>query len=321
MRILNAFQHSILPLAEMTAVHQPVLYHEIIHALDPRNGGLYLDCTVGAGGHARGVLEACAPNGRLIGLDVDPQAIEVARKCLAPYGQRVLLIQASYIHLEEILQENNCSAVDGIVLDLGASSMQFSTPARGFSFKVDGPLDMRFDPTLPTTASDLVNELSQNQLADLIFRYGEERNSRRIARAIVESRPLYTTKQLSDVIETVSARRRSMHPATLTFQALRIVVNDELTSIQKVLPQALNALKSGARFAVIAFHSLEDRIVKKYFIRESQDCLCPSRQPICTCEHSASVRMITRHPITPGESEIKMNPRSRSAKLRIVEKI
>ena len=304
-----------------SALHQPVLYHEIIHALQPKNAGHYVDGTLGAGGHARGILEACTPEGRLLGLDVDPQALALARENLAPYGQRARLLQASYDSLTEILREIGWEKVDGILLDLGLSSMQLDTPERGFSFQQDAPLDMRFDPASPTSAADLVNSLPQDDLADLIYRYGEERASRRIAQAIVKARPLRTTRQLAAAIEAVSPRKGHIHPATKTFQALRIAVNEELDRVENVLPQAVAALNSGGRLAIISFHSLEDRIVKEYFRRESRDCICPPRQPVCTCGHKATLKEITRKPITPGEAESAANPRSRSAKLRIAEKL
>ena len=301
--------------------HQPVLYHEIIHALQPINKGVYVDGTLGAGGHARGILEACAPDGHLLGLDVDPQALAFARETLAPYRERARLIQASYTSLADTLHEIGWGKVDGILLDLGLSSMQLDTPERGFSFQHDAPLDMRFDPASPTTAADLVNTLPQAELADLIYRYGEERASRRIAQAIVEARPVQTSRQLAAVIESVLPRRGHVHPATQTFQALRIAVNQELDRVKNVLPQAVAALRSGGRLAIISFHSLEDRIVKEYFRRESRDCICPPKQPICTCGHKATLKEIARKPITPGEAEIKANPRARSAKLRIAEKL
>lgn len=303
------------------APHQPVLYHEIIHALQPKNAGRYVDGTLGAGGHAREILEACAPDGRLLGLDVDPQALALARKTLAPYGERARLLQASYDTLAETLREIGWDKVDGILLDLGLSSMQLDTPERGFSFRQDAPLDMRFDPASLTTAADLVNSLSQDELADLIYRYGEERASRRIAQAIVKARPLQTTRQLAAVIEAVLPRKGRIHPATRTFQALRIAVNEELERLENVLPQAVAALKSGGRLAIISFQSLEDRIVKEYFRRESRDCICPPRQPVCTCEHKAALNVISRKPMIPGEAEIAANPRARSAKLRVAEKL
>lgn len=303
------------------ASHQPVLYHEIIHALQPKNAGHYVDGTLGAGGHARGILEACTSKGRLLGLDVDPQALALARENLAPYGQRAHLLQVSYDSLAKMLREIGWDKVDGILLDLGLSSMQLDTPERGFSFQQDAPLDMRFDPASPTSAADLVNMLPQDELADLIYRFGEERASRRIAQAIVKARPLQTTRQLAAVIESVSPRKGRVHPATQTFQALRIAVNEELDRVANVLPQAVAALKSGGRLAIISFHSLEDRIVKEYFRRESRDCICPPRQPVCTCGHKATLKEISRKPIIPGEAEIAANPRARSAKLRIAEKL
>jgi len=301
--------------------HQPVLYHEIIHALQPKNKGQYVDGTLGAGGHARGILEACAPDGRLLGLDVDPQALALARENLAPYGERARLIQASYDSLAEILREIGWEAVDGILLDLGLSSMQLDTPERGFSFQQDAPLDMRFDPASPTSAADLVNTLPKDELAGLIYRYGEERASRRIAQAIVEARPLQTTRQLAAVIESVLPRKGRVHPATRTFQALRIAVNRELERVENVLPQAVAALRSGGRLAIISFHSLEDRIVKEYFRRESKDLVNPPYERIYEVEKSATLKEINRKVIIPGEAEIKANPRARSAKLRIAEKL
>ena len=302
--------------------HQPVLYQEIIHALQPHDGGRYVDGTLGAGGHARGILEASVPDGQLLGLDVDPQALALARKILAPYEGRIHLAQASYISLSEQLARLGWERVDGILLDLGASSMQFDTPERGFSFAHDAPLDMRFGPSMLKTAADLVNELPERELADLIYRYGEERESRKIARAIVRARPLHTTRQLVAVIEAVSPRRGDrIHPATRTFQALRIAVNEELASIEAVLPQAVRSLKPGGRLAVIAFHSLEDRIVKDFFREQSKDLVNPPYEQIYKEERKATLKEVNRKPITPSDEEIKSNPRARSAKLRIVEKL
>jgi len=302
--------------------HQPVLYKEIIHALQPRRGGRYVDGTLGAGGHARGILEACAPDGQLLGLDVDPQALETARKTLAPYEGRFHLAQASYTTLAAQLQRLGWDEVDGILLDLGASSMQFDTPERGFSFQHDAPLDMRFDPRAPLTAADIVNGYSERELADLLYEYGEERDARKIARAIVRARPLHTTRQLVAVIEAVSPRRgERLHPATRTFQALRIAVNDELSAVKAVLPQAVAGLRSGGRLAVISFHSLEDRIVKEFFREQSRDLLNPPYERIYEKERKATLKEINRKPITPSEEEIRNNPRARSAKLRIAEKL
>jgi 16S rRNA (cytosine1402-N4)-methyltransferase len=308
--------------------HLPVLYQEIILALHPRGGGFYVDGTLGAGGHAAGILQASSPDGRLLGLDVDPDAIALASRRLASFGARVVIHRASYRSLSEQLTALAWPPVDGIVLDLGASSMQFDNPARGFSFQQEAPLDMRFDRRQPISAANLVNELSETELAEIIYRYGEERKSRQVARAIVKARPLNTTRQLAEVVaRVVSVGRRSssghahIHPATRTFQALRIAVNAELESLEAVLPQAVAALAPGGSLAVIAFHSLEDRIVKNYFRQESRDCLCPPRQPVCTCGHHAVIRQVTRQPIRPERAEIEHNPRARSARLRVAEKL
>ncbi len=304
------------------SMHRPVLYQEIIHSLSPQRGGHYVDATLGAGGHTWGILEASAPDGLLLGMDVDPQALELARNKLSVFGSRAILVRASYTSLAEQLAALKWPSVDGIVLDLGVSSMQLDTPQRGFSFQVDAPLDMRFDPDNPVQAADLVNTLPEGDIADLLFRYGEEHQSRRVARAIVQARPLETTGQLARVVAGVTGSgKKGMHPATRTFQALRIAVNRELEALEEFLPQALTSLASAGRVAVISFHSLEDRIVKQYFKKESQDCICPTKQPMCTCGHKAVVRILTRRPIRPGATEVNANPRSRSARLRVAEKI
>lgn len=302
--------------------HLPVLYQETIHGLQPRAGGRYVDGTVGAGGHAYGILDASAPDGLLLGLDLDPQALALAVEHLAPFGERAILREASYLTIAQQIATLGWPAVDGILLDLGLSSMQLDTPQRGFSFQEDAPLDMRFSPRAPQTAADLVNTLSEEDLADILYRYGEERHSRRIARAIVAARPIHTTRQLAEVVaRSTRSGRPGMHPATRTFQALRIAVNQELENVERALPLAIQSLAPGGRLAVISFHSLEDRIVKHLFRQESRDCLCPPRQPICTCGHKASLRLITRKPIQASPEEIQKNPRARSAKLRIAEKL
>jgi len=255
-------------------------------------------------------------------MDLDPQALELARDRLKPFGHRSFLVQASYLTLRQQIESLEWPAVDGILLDLGLSSMQLDTPERGFSFRVDAPLDMRFDPAGPQTAADLVNELPEKDLADLLFRYGEERRSRQIARAIIQARPLQTTTQLARIVERASGggRKERIDPATRTFQALRIAVNRELEAVEAVLPEAVKALKPGGRLAVISFHSLEDRIVKQFFRLESQDCICPPKQPVCTCGHIGTLNEITRRPIIPSDGEIAQNPRARSAKLRVSER-
>ena len=304
------------------SAHKPVLYKEIIHALQPQSGGRYVDGTLGAGGHARGILEACSPDGHLLGLDVDPQALALARETLAPYEGRTHLEQASYITITKQLAALKWEFVDGIVFDLGASSMQFDNAERGFSFMQDGPLDMRFGPHMTMSAEDIVNTYDERDLADLIFRYGEDRDARRIAKAIVMSRPLRTTHELVAVIEKASPRRGDRtHPATQTFQALRIAVNEELSSVESVLPQAVAALRSGGRCAVISFHSLEDRIVKDYFREQSKDIVNPPYERIYEVERKAVVEIINKKPIVASDEEVKDNPRARSAKLRVIEKL
>jgi len=305
-------------------MHVPVLLQEVIAALQPQPGGVYIDGTVGAGGHAAAVLEASAPDGQLYGFDQDQQALEIATGNLDKFGNRVHLTHANFKHLDQTARHLNIPPVNGILLDLGVSSMQFDQPDRGFSFQADGPLDMRMNPITGKTAADLVNNLPQDELANLIYKYGEERQSRRIARAIVQARPIYSTQELAATVARAArkpgkAGRSKIHPATQTFQALRIAVNNELTILEQVLPQALQLLKPKGRLAVISFHSLEDRIVKQFFRQEAQDCICPPEQPICTCRHKSIINIITKKPISPTLAEIDVNPRARSAKLRVVE--
>ena len=290
--------------------------------MQPHREGLYIDGTLGAGGHAWGILEASNPDGKLLGLDVDPQALNLSQEKLAEFGTRAIIVRASYRSLLKQAANLGWHRVDGILLDLGLSSMQLDTPERGFSFLSDAPLDMRFDPEGKVSAADLVNHLDEVELADILFRFGEERRSRQVARAIVQARPIKTTTQLARVVAGVTGgRKRGIHPATRTFQALRIAVNGELDALEDVLPQAIEVLTSGGRLAVISFHSLEDRIVKQFIRKESKDCICPPRQPVCTCGHVATLRDLTSKPVRPQDDEITNNPRSRSARLRIAERI
>ncbi len=309
--------------------HRPVLYQEIIHALKPATGKRFVDGTVGAGGHAWGLLKHSAPDGLLLGMDVDPQALEVARRRLAEFGPRAILVKASYARLSEQLATLGWQQVDGVLLDLGVSSLQLESAERGFSFLKDGPLDMRFDPQRTVTAADLVNTLSEDELSRLFWEYGEEPQARAIAKAVVRARPVRTTSQLAEIVQLAvgqagrprqSRQGLRIHPATRVFQALRIVVNGELEALQEALPQAVQALVPGGRLAVIAFHSLEDRLVKQFLRRESRDCLCPPRQPVCTCGHRATLVEITRHPVRPTTEEVAHNPRARSARLRVAER-
>lgn len=305
----------------MAMPHQAVLYKQIIHALQPKSSGRYIDGTVGAGGHARGVLEACAPDGRLLAIDVDSQALALARKNLAPYGERVTFVQASYLALLDLMRSLGWDAVDGVLLDLGVSSMQLDTPERGFSFQYEAPLDMRFNRDTGLSAAQLVNAWAEADLADLLFKYGEEPRARQIAKLIVQARPIETTTQLAEIVKRVHRGHSRIHPATRTFQALRIAVNDELSVLEKALPRAIQALRPGGRLAIISFHSLEDRIVKNYFRRESKGQINPPYERIYEVERRATLREVNRKPITPDEKEIRENPRARSAKLRVAEKL
>jgi len=305
----------------LVSPHVSVLYQPIISALRPRSPGLYIDATVGAGGHAWGILEQSTPDGELLGMDVDPRALELANQRLFSFKDRYHLVLSSYTSLSSQLLTLGWDHVDGIVIDLGVSSMQIDSPERGFSFQKDGPLDMRFSPSQPVSAADIVNTYSEKDLADILWKYGEERNSYRISRAIIHNRPIESTLVLAKVVASASGKAPGrIHPATRTFQALRIAINRELESLEEFLPQAINALSSGGRLAVISFHSLEDRITKQFFRQESRDCICPPDQLVCTCDHKASIIEITRHPVEADEKEKAENPRSRSAKLRIVEK-
>ncbi len=306
---------------EGVSEHVPVLYDEVLAGIQPRPGGRYVDATLGAGGHAVGVLSASAPDGRLLGLDADPETISYARQALEPFGDRVTLQRASFRHLQAVALAAGFEQVDGILMDLGLSSRQLAHAERGFSFSQDGPLDMRLDRSRGQSAADLVNHLPEAELADLLWRYGEERHARRIARAMVAARPLTTTGQLAELVVRTVGRRERIHPATRTFQALRIVVNDELGALSEALPQARDLLRAGGRLAVIAFHSLEDRLVKRFFRQEERDCLCPPETPACVCQHRATLQVLTRKPVRPGEGEVARNPRSRSARLRIAERL
>ena len=303
-------------------MHEPVLYKAVLSYLALHPGDNVIDGTLGGGGHAVGLLEATTPDGRLLGLDLDPEAIARARARLARFRDRVILVQSSFRELTTVAREHQFPPADAILLDLGLSSYQLASPERGFSFVKEGPLDMRFDPSKGPMAAELVNELPAEELAGILYRFGEERQSRRIAGAIVAARPIRTTTELAEVIaRAVRGPRGRIHPATKSFQALRIAVNDELGALEDALPQAMALLKAGGRLAVISFHSLEDRIVKRFFRREASDCICPPEQPICTCDHEPSLREVTRRPVQPDEIETAENPRARSARLRIAEKL
>jgi 16S rRNA (cytosine1402-N4)-methyltransferase len=311
--------------------HIPVLLSQTIAGLALTPNASCIDGTLGGAGHAEALLVATAPTGRLLGLDSDPAAIDRAEIRLAPFGSRVTLVQDSFRNLAQIAAVHGFTGVDAVLLDLGISSFQLAEAERGFSFQLSGPLDMRMNPLSPLTAAEIVNEWSQDELADIIYRFGEEPRSRRIARAIINARPIQTTSELAEVVARAIGHSRSrqvtlrgqphIHPATRVFQALRIRVNDELGALEEALRQMLTLLAPGGRLAVIAFHSLEDRIVKQFIQRESRDCLCPPELPICRCGHQATLRPVTHKPIQPDEAETSRNSRSRSAKLRIAERL
>jgi 16S rRNA (cytosine1402-N4)-methyltransferase len=308
----------------MDAGHVPVMLEEVLAWLAPRPGGVYVDATVGAGGHADAILRRIVPGGHLIGIDRDAEALAIAGQRLAHDAASITLRHANFTAIRQIVAEAGVEAVDGIVMDLGASSLQFDRPERGFSFSRPGPLDMRMDRSQPTTAGHLVNGLPERELADLIHRYGEERFARRIARAIVRRRPIETTTALADAASAAIPRRawpRGIHPATRTFQALRIATNHELDDLTRALPDAVGALREGGRLCVITFHSLEDRILKHTYVRLSRGCTCPPGSPLCTCGGRRWLRVLTRRPVTPSASEIAANPRARSAKLRVAERL
>ena len=277
----------------------------------------WVDATVGDGGHATSLLEPTLPNGRLLGLDADPEALERAHGRLQPFGQRVILVNENFSNLEQAVERHRFHPIAAILFDLGLSSFQLEQEHRGFSFHDPSPLDMRLDPSQRLTASDIVNTFSAQELAQVIATYGEEPQARRIATAIVQRRPLHTAQGLAQVIEAAVPRRgRRLHPATRTFQAIRMRVNNDLENLESALQQAIRVLKQGGRLAVIAYQSLEDRLVKVFLRRESRDCICPPEQPQCICGHKATIRILTKKPVRPTPEEVQENPRVRSARLR-----
>ncbi len=308
--------------------HLPVLFEQTMRSLITDPDGIYVDGTLGGGGHTEGILQRTAPNGMVIGIDQDADAHAAAASRLAPFGSRFVPYRANFAEMTAVLAELEVAAVDGVLLDIGVSSYQLDTPERGFSYMQDGALDMRMDRRGGRTAADLLAELSAEELADIIYRYGEERFSRRIARRIVEERaitPITGTVQLADIVAAaipVAARRQEkQHPAKRTFQALRIAVNDELGVLERGLKAAFAALKPGGRLAVITFHSLEDRIVKEYFASLARGCTCPPEFPICVCGNTPKGKLLSRKPLVADADELAANPRARSAKLRVIEKL
>lgn len=304
--------------------HLPVLLEETVDSLDCRPGGIYVDGTLGGGGHAAQILKRIMPEGRLVAIDADSEALKEAGARLEPYRSNVIFYKGNFGEIAAILAALGIERVSGILLDLGVSSHQLETPRRGFSFAHDAPLDMRLDQTGGRTASDLVNSLPEEELERIFREYGEERMPRRIAAAIVRSRkgsPVRTTGELAEIVARAvpaPARHGRIHPATRVFQALRIAVNDELGNLEKALADGFELLEPGGRFAVISFHSLEDRMVKNYFRSLEKGCTCPPDFPFCTCHKEGRARLITRKAIKPGDAEIDKNPRARSARLRTV---
>lgn len=302
--------------------HIPVLLEQTIELLGIQTQGCYIDCTLGTTGHATAILERCSPEGKLLGIDVDPKAIEIAKKSLQPYGRSVLLVNESFKNLEDICTRYNFRPVHGILFDLGISSLQLEDSSRGFSFKLDAPLDMRFNPEQSLTAAIIVNTFAEAEIASILKRYGEERYHQRIARSIIAHRPISTTLQLVKAVEAaIGTKRGKIHPATRTFQAIRIAVNQELTNLEIALKQTVSLLVSGGRLVVISYHSLEDRLVKEFMRRESRGCICPPGTPFCICGHTPTLKLVNRKAITPSKLEREHNPRSRSAKLRTAERL
>ena len=308
-----------------TLEHTPVLLEQVLQFLQIRTGGTYVDCTVGLGGHAERILGRLEGSGRFIALDRDGEALEETRERLAPSHPNLQLFHENFKNLPLILNRQKIDKIDGCLVDLGVSSRQLNSAQRGFSFRREGPLDMRMDARQKTTAADLVNHLSEERLTELFRRYGEETSAPKIAASIIQQRnasTITTTSELSGVVESVKGKIRGrLHPATRVFQALRIEVNQELTGLDEFLKQTISFLTPGGRLLVISFHSLEDRIVKTVFRKESGKCVCFRPPDLCNCPKTVIVHILTRKPVTPDVEEIETNPRARSAKLRVAEKI
>jgi 16S rRNA (cytosine1402-N4)-methyltransferase len=302
--------------------HTPVMTPEIMQALNVQPGGRYIDGTLGEGGHSKEILKGANPGGQVLGLDADAEAITVATERLAEHGDAFLAINSNFRDIRATALRYEFVPVHGVLFDLGVSSLQLDRESRGFSFRRADPLDMRFSFDQQVTAADIVNGYAESELADVIFHLGEDRAARRIARAIVRNRPINTSLELAEVIENVNPRRgRRTNPATRTFQAIRIAVNDELSALETALEQAVSLLGQGGRMAVISYHSLEDRVVKNFVRKQASDCICPPGTPVCRCEHLATLKVITRRPLIPTDTEIASNPRARSAKLRVAERV
>jgi len=311
------------------AKHIPVLLNEVTTYLDPKPNQNFLDCTLGAGGHTIEILKRTSPNGKVLGIDMDARAIEIAKEKVSSSKlqvARLIAAEGNFKNLKEIVLQNNFKNISGILLDLGFSSMEIADPKKGLSFQIDAPLDMRYG-DVGETAAEIVNQWPEKDLEEIFREYGEERFAKKIAREICAARKLksiVSTLELVEVISRVIPKKFQYgrtHFATKIFQALRIAVNDELENLKKVLPEAIELLGPGGRLAVISFHSLEDRIVKQFFKKESTGCICPKDFPTCQCDHKAILKILNKKPIVPSEEEAKINPRSRSAKLRVAERL
>ncbi len=302
--------------------HIPVMVPEVLKYLKVSAVGRYIDCTLGEGGHTKSILEASNPGGEVLGIDADHEAIEVSKNRLERYGERFIFENSNFKNIKKIAMKSNFVPCHGILFDLGVSSLQLDKESRGFSFRRKAPLDMRFSINQTLTAEEVLNTFSESEISDILYQYGEERQSRKIARLIVENRPLSNADQLSNLIKkNIKQTNYKINPSTKTFQALRIYINEELNSLTQALEQSLEILEVGGRMAVISYHSLEDRIVKNYFKKESKYCICPPNIPECDCGHIPKLKVITKKPVSPSQSEIDANKRSRSAKLRVIERI
>lgn len=307
--------------------HQPVLLQEALAGLNIKPHGTYVDCTLGGAGHSSHIAQKLSDAGCLIGLDQDDAALAAAQERLSRFQCRIKLVKRNFRHLHDVLDELRIEQVDGVLFDIGVSSYQLDEAGRGFSYNREAALDMRMDQDNPTSAYDVVNEWEMQDIARLLWKYGEEKFSRRIAKAIIayrEEKAIETTTELADIIKNAipaAARRHGPHPAKRSFQAIRITVNDELGALENGLQTAIDRTITGGRICVITFHSLEDRIVKQLFREQSQGCTCPPDFPVCVCTNTRSLRLVHRKPLVPSENEVRDNPRARSAKLRIAEKM
>ena len=309
-------------LKDLEIQHNPVMVPEILKYLDVVSGGRYIDCTLGEGGHSKSILDASNPGGEVLGIDADHEAIEVSKSRLEKYQDRAIFVNDNFWNLRKIAMRRNFIPAHGILLDLGVSSLQLNIETRGFSFMRKSPLDMRFSFNQKLTADQVVNTFQENEIADILYHFGDERRARKIAKIIVENRPIKHSNELAEIIKKkIYISNHKINPATKTFQALRIYINEELSALSEVLEQSLEIIGIGGRLAVISYHSIEDRIVKNYFRRESKYCICLPNVIKCECNHEPKLKVITKKPISPSSNEITSNRRSRSAKLRVIERI